>query len=116
MLAISKNDRVFISLDPVDFRKQIKGLIIATQNIIKQNPYSGHYFVFINKRKLSIKILHHDRQGYWLHQKVLSIGRFTHWPNGTGATEIDPMKLLVLLSNGDPESAAFAEDWIEKKV
>lgn len=116
MISISPNDKVFVSLDPVDFRKQIRGLIVATQNLIKQNPYSGYFFVFINKKKRSIKIIYHDRQGFWLHQKVLSQGRFNHWPVGNGVEQMDHAKLLVLLNNGDPKNASFAEDWIKTAV
>jgi transposase len=111
MLSLSTKDQVFLAREPIDFRKQINGLIKSTKEIIRENPYSGAYFVFRNKKKTSFKILHYDGQGYWLHQKRLSQGKFS-WPETSNETvEMSPMELQVLLMNGQPYSAGFQDDW-----
>lgn len=113
MLAISTSDKVFLSLGHLDFRRQIKGLIKATQEVLKQNPYCRAYFVFTNKMKTSIKILHYDGTGFWMHQKVLSEGKF-FWPKlNDDSCTMSPMELLVLLSQGNPDKASFHKEWIK---
>jgi len=113
MLALSANDKVFLCIGHLDFRRQVKGLIKATQEILKQNPYSRAYFVFTNKKKTSVKILHYDGTGYWLHWKILSEGKF-FWPKLDSAScTMSPMELQVLLSQGNPVQAAFREEWVK---
>ena len=64
MLALSASDKVFLCVGPIDFRNQVKGLIKFAQHTIKQNPYCRAYFVFTNKKKHSVKILHFDGTGF----------------------------------------------------
>jgi transposase len=111
MLSLSTKDNAFLALEPIDFRRQINGLIRATKEIIKENPFSGSYFVFTNKKKTCLKILHYDGQGYWLHQKRLSKGKFC-WPKSVNEiVTMSAMQLQVLLMNGQPDSAGFQDDW-----
>ena len=113
MLSLSVKDQVFLCANPIDFRNQIGGLIKFTQYLIKQNPYSGAYFVFTNKRKTSVKILHYDSQGYWMHQKRLSKGKFK-WPTGeSDSITMEAHELQVLLMNGDYEKASFQGEWLK---
>jgi transposase len=111
MLALSTSDKVFLCIAPIDFRRQINGLIKSTQAILKQNPYSRTYFVFTNKNKTAIKILHYDGIGFWMHLKRLSKGRF-QWPQSSEQSlTMTPIELQVLLMNGNPAQASFQEDW-----
>ena len=113
MLSLSVKDQVFLCIEPIDFRNQIGGLIKFTQYLIKQNPYNGAYFVFTNKNKTSIKILHYDGIGYWMHQKRLSKGKFK-WPNDNDNTiKMEVHELQVLLMNGDYKKASFQDQWLK---
>ena len=114
MITLSPNDQIFLCRDPIDFRKQINGLISLTQSILEQNPYSQKYFAFTNKRNNSVKILHYDGQGYWLHQKRLSKGKFK-WPKGDQEKiSLSSTELQILLMNGDYLRAQLAGPW--KKI
>lgn len=111
MLSLSVRDQVYLCAAPIDFRNQMRGLIKLTQYVIKQNPYNGAYFVFVNRKKTSVKILHYDGIGYWTHQKKLSKGKFK-WPNATDDTiTMEVHELQVLLMNGDYEKASFQDQW-----
>lgn len=113
MLAFSSSDKVFLGVGKIDFRNQILGLIKATKTIIRQNPYSRSYFAFINRKKTSIKILCYDGTGFWMHQKVLSQGKF-RWPSSSEESiTMSPMELQVLIMQGDPVSADFQGEWIK---
>jgi transposase len=45
---------------------------------MQENPLSGDLFVFVNRRKIHIKILHFDRSGYCILMNRLEEGRFQH--------------------------------------
>ena len=76
MLSLPPSVRIFVAVKPVDLRKGFDGLSAATREVLKQDPLSGHLFVFINRRRNRAKILVWDRSGFWLLYKRLERGRF----------------------------------------
>ncbi len=50
MIQLSPNMRVFLHLDPIDFRNGIDGLSGICRNRLKQDPMSGALFLFTNRR------------------------------------------------------------------
>ena len=52
-------------------------LSALTQQILKQDPVSGHLFVFLNRVRTHIKVLYFDRTGYAIWYKRLERGTFT---------------------------------------
>ena len=62
-----------------DMRKAINGLSIIVESNIELDPFSGHLFVFCNRRRNILKILYWDRNGFCLWQKRLEKERF-RWP------------------------------------
>ena len=114
MIQITPHMRILLAVEPVDFRKGIDGLAGVCRNILDHDPFTGHLFVFANRKRTSIKILVYDGQGYWLCQKRLSKGRFKRWPEGNGqqADILDPYQLTALVWNGNP--APVARMW--KKI
>lgn len=81
MLYLTANTKVLLATHPVDFRRQLDGLIALCQNQFNQNPRSGHFFVFINRSRTMIRVLCYEEHGYWLATKRLSRGRYTLWPS-----------------------------------
>jgi len=73
--------RILLATESVDFRKVIGGLASVCRNVLDADPFKGYLFVFVNKKKTSIKILVYDGQGLWLCQKRLSKGCFKFWPD-----------------------------------
>jgi transposase len=55
MLTVPVGVRVFLALGPTDMRKGYDGLAMLV--LLKQNPFSGHLFVFCGRRGDRIKIL-----------------------------------------------------------
>lgn len=112
MLALSNHLPVYVYRDPVDFRNGIDGLVAISRNELKRDPFSGAAFVFTNRRRVGIKILIYDGQGFWLCQKRLSEGRFRWWPIGEDlCLELVAKELHVLIHNGNPHASAFGNDW-----
>ena len=61
---------------PPDMRRSFDGLSALARNLLGENPASGHWFVFVNRRGTILKILAFDTGGYWIWAKRLEQGRF----------------------------------------
>ena len=62
MLSVSPATRVFVALSPVDMRRSFNGLYAEVQTVLKEDPLSGHLFVFTNRLRNRIKIIWFDGQ------------------------------------------------------
>jgi transposase len=82
-------------------RRGFDGLALQVQETLKQDPHSGHLFVFRGRRGDLIKVLWHDGQGMCLFAKRLEQGKFL-WPSAVdGAVAITPAQLGYLLEGID---------------
>lgn len=98
MIYLTAQTQIFIAVKPADFRKQIDGLIALCKQTLEQSPRSGALFIFINRSKTMIRILHYDGSGYWLATKRLSQGKFSGWPATTEKLcAIQAEKLMKLI-------------------
>lgn len=99
MIAIPAGMRVYLSMGPTDMRKGFDGLAALAQGALKQDPFSGHLFVFRGRRGDLLKVLYWDGQGFCLFAKRLEKGRFI-WPVTTdGAVRLTPAQLSMLLDH-----------------
>lgn len=69
------NASIWLYPKPIDFRKQMDGLIILVADHFKLNPTSGQIFLFRNRHANKIKLLWWERQGFWLCYKRLEKGQ-----------------------------------------
>ena len=112
MISVSPKHRVFIAIHPIDFRCGIDGIVKICRRQYQQDPMSGHYFIFRNKRKTDIKLLYYDAQGFCLFQKRLSKGRFNGWPTAASPMlRLTPSQLQVLIHNGNPAAVTVDTEW-----
>lgn len=89
--------RIYVLGQPADLRRSFDGLAAMTRDLIKQDPLSGHLFVFANRDADRVKILFFDRTGFVLWYKRLESAAF-HFPtSASGAIEVDVAKLALLL-------------------
>jgi transposase len=58
-------------------RSSYDTLFEKTKDVLKQDPYSGHLFLFINKHRNSIKCLFYDGTGLVIIAKRLEKGLFS---------------------------------------
>ena len=79
MLSIGGTTRVFLAVQPVDLRGSFNRLYGFVAEVLRENPRSGHWFVFTNKRRTRIKIFVFDGSGPWVLAKRLEAGKFS-WP------------------------------------
>jgi transposase len=86
-------------------RRAFDGLAEMTRQVLREDPLSGHLFVFTSRRADRVKVLYWDRGGYALWYKRLETGRF-HLPKAEGARlELDASDLSLLLEGIDLSGA-----------
>jgi transposase len=71
--------KVYLATGSTDMRKSIDGLAAIVQEYFKLDPFSSNLFVFCNKNRNKLKILHWQHNGFWLHYRRLEKGVF-RWP------------------------------------
>jgi transposase len=97
MLIPSPDLRVYIATGSTDMRKAINGLSVLVESRMELDPFSGHLFVFSNRRRNMIKVLYWEHNGFCLWQKRLERERF-RWPQrGEEVLRISARELRWLL-------------------
>jgi transposase len=79
MLNVWGATRVLLAASPVDLRGSFNRLYSLVVEQLKEDPLSGHLFVFTNRRHNRLKVLYWDGSGLWVCAKRLEQGRFS-WP------------------------------------
>ena len=103
MLSVPGTVKIFLCLAPTDMRKSIDGLVGLANNVLRQDPLSGHLFVFLGNRRDRLKLLYFDGDGYALWYKRLEVGVFrlpAAQPDETSLT-LSSADLSLLLSGVD---------------
>lgn len=101
MFTPSAGIQVYLALGHTDMRKSINGLSILVEGNLSLDPFSGHLFVFTNRRRNIIKALYWDRNGFCLWQKRLERDRF-RWPEPSdGVVEIEGREFFWLIEGLD---------------
>ena len=76
-------------------RRSFDGLMMLVEHVLRQDPFSGHLFIFRNKSATRVKILHWDRNGFAIWYKRIEKGRF-QFPS-TVRDEIEPGEMTLML-------------------
>ena len=104
MIHLPSHCRVFLALGSTDMRKSINSLSILVEGALGLELFSGHLFVFCNRRHTMIKVLYYDRNGFCLFMKRLEKHHFK-WPSSKEEVmEIGVRELGFLLEGLDISS------------
>jgi transposase len=76
MLTLPASERVFVARGATDLRRSFDRLSAQVQEVLRQDPLSGHVFVFFNRQRNRVKMLVWERDGFWLLYKRLEAGTF----------------------------------------
>ena len=79
MIGRTEGCKVYLACGATDMRKNIDGLAALVSAVYDLDPFSDSMFVFCGKSKDRLKILHWDRNGFWLYCRRLESGKF-RWP------------------------------------
>lgn len=101
MLQVAPGTRVYLACRPVDMRRGFDGLSAEVANVLKEDPYCGHLFLFRSKRGDYLKCLYWDGSGLCLFAKRLEKGKFV-WPPVVDATlRLTPAQTALLIEGID---------------
>jgi transposase len=76
MLNFSSQLKIFAYLPATDMRKGFAGLSAIIREEFEADPTDGSLFLFINKRRDRMKLLHFSDGGFWLYYRLLEAGTF----------------------------------------
>lgn len=103
MMLTSSGVKVHLAVGITDMRKGLDGLAMLVQDVLEQDPFSGHLFAFRGRKASLIKILYWDGTGLCLFSKRLEKGGFL-WPMQNapgGVVKLSSRQLSVLLDGVD---------------
>jgi len=93
VLMLPPSVKIFLCAEVTDMRRSFDKLAETTRTVLRQDPLSGHLFVFFNRARDRVKILFWEHGGFALYYKRLEAGRFC-----PGAQrEIGAAELVLLL-------------------
>ncbi len=70
---------IYLHRHPVDFRKAINGLVAIIESDMSLSPYQDAIFVFCNRSRDKLKVIHFDQTGFVLWYKRLEAAKYA-WP------------------------------------
>lgn len=115
MIALNRRTRIYVCKDPTDMRSSYDSLFCRVKEILKQDPYSGHLFLFVNRTRTSCKVLYYDGTGFVILQKRLDQGTFSRvnpsYANEVLLTEAE----FGLFFEGSDLNKRFIESPAERK-
>ncbi|EPN2807627.1 IS66 family insertion sequence element accessory protein TnpB [Serratia marcescens] len=89
--------KIWIAAGITDMRNGFNGLASKVQNTLKDDPFSGHLFIFRARSGRMVKLLWADRDGLCIYMKCLERSRFV-WPIAReGKVHLTRAQLSMLL-------------------
>ncbi len=76
MFSLGEGMRYWLYSEPTDMRKSFHTLSGLVRNRIGDDPMNGDVYIFVNKRRNRIKLLHYETGGMVIYAKALDRGTF----------------------------------------
>ncbi len=99
MLMIPETSKIYLKTEPTDMRKSIDELVIMVVDLLKQDPQSGHLFLFRNRSGNKLKALHYEQNCFTLWYRRLEKGKYIFPKNALGEIELDKAHLKWILAS-----------------
>ena len=99
MFTLSSSHRFHLYIHPTDMRRSFDGLSGLIQNNLSCNPCSGDVFIFINKQRDKIKLLHWQGISFTLYYKRLEEGTFElpEYDTDAGSITLNYAQIVMLV-------------------
>ena len=115
MLGLGAATRVFVATGGTDMRLGFNGLYALVVGQLKEDPQSGHLFLFANKRRDRMKILFFDCFSLWVCARRMEKGRL-HWPSSDDGRVQLTREEFALLIGGIDLGTATKRKWYRRGV
>ena len=76
MFSLGREMHYWLYSEPTDMRKSFHTLCGLVRNKIGGDPMNGDVYIFVNKRRNRIKLLHYETGGMVIYSKMLARGTF----------------------------------------
>lgn len=114
MLNFNRRTKIFVCREATDMRASYDTLFSKAKGVLKQDPFSGHLFVFINNHRTSIKCLYYDGTGFVIICKRLDRSTFFRInPMFSGEIVLSAAEFALFFEGAD-FSKRFVESPLER--
>ncbi len=104
MLSVSPERRIWLCIQATDMRRSFDGLSALIRNHLGEDPSSGHWYAFINRRRTQMKVLAYEEGGYCVWSKRLEQGQFAPLVSaGSNKRGLSCIEFLALLKGVEME-------------
>jgi len=99
MFTLSSTHKFQLYTTPTDMRKSFDGLSGLVQELLGKSPTHSSVFIFINKRRDKIKLLHWVGSGFILYYKRLEEGTFElpRYEIDQGSIQLNYTQMVMLV-------------------
>lgn len=96
MIDLSNINKIYICPGYTDLRMGIDGYAMIVEQAYAKSPFDNSLYIFCNRQRDKIKILHFEHDGFWLYYKRIETGHIK-WPVNNDIKAIDSRQLRWLL-------------------
>lgn len=99
MFALTAENTFHLYSQPTDMRKSFDSLSGLVRNGLDYDPGNGDVFIFINKSRDKIKLLHWQGSGYLLYYKRLEKGTFElpRYDDSIGSISLSYAQMVMII-------------------
>lgn len=114
MVTLSTARRYFLYHGAADMRKSFDGLCGLVRRQLEGNPVSGDIFIFFNRRRNAVKLLHWEGDGFSIYYKRLEKGTFEIPSQQESTAAISAQQLGLILQGITLESVKKRKRYLGK--
>ena len=114
MFSLTSSHQYYLYASPTDMRSGFDSLCGIVQMKLERVPTSGEVFIFINRRRNQVKLLHWENGGFVLYYKRLESGNFELPPN-TENGSLEWALLVMMIEGISQENIIMRRRYLLKK-
>lgn len=76
MFSLTSSNQYYIYSSPTDMRGSFDSLCGIVRDKLGRSPTSGEVYIFLNRRRTQVKLLHWEHGGFVMYYKRLERGNF----------------------------------------
>lgn len=118
MLSLPPSVRLFVATRVVDGRKGPDSLMTLVRDVLGEDIFDGHLFVFFTRRRDRVRIIYWDRDGIAMWTKRLERGRYRFQQandEGVEVRTIEAVDLALILEGIELSGARRRPRWEPKR-
>jgi len=114
MFSLTSSHQYFLYASHTDMRSGFDSLCGIVQMKLQRNPTNGEVFIFFNRRRNQVKLLHWENGGFVLYYKRLERGNFEIPPH-LGNGPLDWPRLVMIVEGISQKNITMRKRYILKK-